>query len=58
MVKNKWREKIEELGYSYRKEILKIVLSNLILIISFCLINFFSQRVIDYFFQCSRYGVY
>ena len=25
MVKNKWREKIEELGYSYRKEILKIV---------------------------------
>lgn len=46
MVKNKWREKIEELGYSYRKEILKIVLSNLILIISFCLINYFLKQLL------------
>ncbi len=46
MVINKWRKQIEELGYSYRKEVFKIILSNLVLIISFGLINFFLKELL------------
>lgn len=46
MVKNKWREQIEELGYSYRKEVLKIVLSNAAIITSFVLLNFFLKELL------------
>lgn len=46
MVKNKWREQIEKMGYSYRKEVLKIVLSNVALIISFALINYFLRELL------------
>lgn len=46
MVKNKWREQIEKMGYSYRKEVLKIVFSNVALIISFALINYFLRELL------------
>jgi len=46
MVRNKWREKIEELGYSYRKEVLKIVTANLLMFISCGLITYFLKELL------------
>lgn len=46
MAKNKWREQIEELGYSYRKEVFKILSANIVLIISFGLINYFLKELL------------
>jgi len=46
MVKNKWRKQIEELGYSYHKELLKIILLNALIFISFGLINYFLKELL------------
>lgn len=51
MMKNKWRKQIEELGYSYRKELLKIVLSDVVLLFSFALIIYFLKELLIILFS-------
>ncbi|MBR5997262.1 MAG: hypothetical protein IK028_04480 [Bacilli bacterium] len=46
MMKNKLKEAIESVGLSYRKEILKIVLANLILLLGTGAIYYFTKNII------------